>query len=114
MVDESPINPSSVTPRVTGKFSTPVSLGDTAEQPFSSRYSWIPSIFKVSEDGRDVQIESYISGLGPRNRFPGLYRIIEKIFLFALPHLERTTEFNYQYRDSAAGKSIHFSPLRHS
>lgn len=73
-------------------------------QPLSSQYSWIPSLFNISEDGQDVQIESYINGLGPRERFPRLYRVIEKVFLFALPHLERTTEFEYDYEDSASGE----------
>jgi hypothetical protein len=56
-----------------------------------SKYSWIPSTFRVSDDGLDVRIESYINGLGSRDQYPLLYRLIEKTFLLALPHFERMT-----------------------
>ncbi|KAG5221930.1 4-coumarate CoA ligase [Salix suchowensis] len=52
--------------------------------PHESIYAWIPSIFTVSEGGNDVSIDSYINGLGPRNQFPTLYRLLEKVFLFIL------------------------------
>jgi hypothetical protein len=74
-----------------------------------SEYAWVPSIFRVSDDGTDVQIKSYINGLGPREDFPILYRLIEKVFLLALPHLERTLYGQYvfwdSYRESPAGVS---------
>ncbi|KAF4564880.1 hypothetical protein EYR36_002823 [Pleurotus pulmonarius] len=38
----------------------------------SSAYAWIPSVFTVSDDGRDVHIDSYINGLGPREDYPTL------------------------------------------
>jgi hypothetical protein len=60
-----------------------------------SKHSWIPSIFHVSDDGLDVRIKSYINGLGPRDRFPILYALIEKVFLLALPHFERTLDFQH-------------------
>ncbi|KAJ6594273.1 hypothetical protein B0H19DRAFT_1246959 [Mycena capillaripes] len=68
----------------------------------SSRYAWLPTVFNVSDDGKDVRIqsESYISGLGPREHFPRLYRLIEKIFLLALPHFKRTLDFQYEYEES--------------
>jgi hypothetical protein len=49
---------------------------------FESRYAWLPAVFHVADDGRDVRIDpnSYINGLGPRSRFPVLYRLIEKVF----------------------------------
>ncbi|KAJ7284565.1 hypothetical protein C8J57DRAFT_1216984 [Mycena rebaudengoi] len=71
-------------------------------QMFSSRYSWIPSVFEVSEDGTNAHIQSYINGLGSREHFPRLYRIIEKVFVLALPHLERTMNFRYKYTESPA------------
>ncbi|KAJ7293978.1 hypothetical protein C8J57DRAFT_1270505 [Mycena rebaudengoi] len=85
------------------KFSTEVEV-DNRHGPdtFTSRYSWIPSVFAVSQDGKDVQIQSYINGLGPREQFPRLYRLIEKIFLLSLPHFERTMSFRYQYSESPA------------
>ncbi|KAL0960958.1 hypothetical protein HGRIS_005958 [Hohenbuehelia grisea] len=64
---------------------------------FESRYGWLPSVFRMSDDGQDVQIQSYINGLGSRERFPDLYRVIEKLFLVALPHFERTLSFEYEY-----------------
>ncbi|KAJ7680683.1 hypothetical protein DFH06DRAFT_1315428 [Mycena polygramma] len=66
----------------------------------SSRYAWIPSVFNVSDDGKDVHIQSYINGLGPREHYPRLYRLIEKIFLLSLPHFKRTLEFQYTYKES--------------
>jgi hypothetical protein len=72
------------------RFVTSINTGDRGLARFNSPYSWIPSVFRVSDDGMDVHIESYINGLGPRDDFPVLYRLIEKLFLFALPHLERT------------------------
>jgi ssDNA-specific exonuclease RecJ len=71
---------------------------------FESKYSWIPSIFQVSPDGTDVRIESYINGMGPRDRFPVLYRLIEKVFLLALPHFERTLDFDFTHPESDSGK----------
>lgn len=56
----------------------------------------IPSVFKVSDDGLDVEIEGYINGLGPREQHPTLYRALEQIFLLALPHLERVLAFEYK------------------
>lgn len=70
---------------------------------FRSQYAWIPTIFRISDDGGDVHIDSYINGLGPRKEFPVLYRLIEKTFLFVLPHLQRTLDFKYRQQDSPSG-----------
>ncbi|KAJ7835971.1 hypothetical protein B0H13DRAFT_2288278 [Mycena leptocephala] len=83
-------------------FSTEVSFGSISTTGMSSRYAWIPSIFNVSEDGMDVHIESDINGLGPREHFPRLYRLIEKVFLLTLPHFQQTLEFEYEHDDSPA------------
>ncbi|KAE9395196.1 hypothetical protein BT96DRAFT_159744 [Gymnopus androsaceus JB14] len=63
-----------------------------------SSYAWIPSIFKVSPDGTDVEIDSYINGLGKREEFPSLFRMIEKMFLLALPHFEKTMKQSARYQ----------------
>ncbi|KAF7364731.1 Heat shock 70 kDa protein 12B [Mycena venus] len=84
-------------------FSTDLSSGHQ-EQTFTSRYAWIPAVFQVADDGRDVRIEpdSYINGLGPRARFPALYRLIEKVFFATLPHLKQTLCFDYIYYESSS------------
>ncbi|KAF7334430.1 Heat shock 70 kDa protein 12B [Mycena venus] len=84
-------------------FSTDVVMGDQ-DETFTSRYAWIPAVFQVADDGRDVRIEpnSYINGLGPRARFPVLYRLIEKVFLATLPHLKQTLGFDYIYSESSS------------
>ena len=86
-----------------GKFSTKM-YPNRNPLSLESKYSWMPSIFRVSDDGKDVHISSYINGLGPRDRFPVLYRLIEKAFLVVLPHLERTLDFKYQYKDRPSGE----------
>ncbi|KAJ7284557.1 hypothetical protein C8J57DRAFT_1708995 [Mycena rebaudengoi] len=84
-------------------FSTEVAVGASYPIRLKSRYAWIPSVFEVSEDGKDAHIQSYINGLGPREHFPRLYRLIEKIFVLALPHFERTMNFKYQYIEPSSG-----------
>lgn len=78
---------------------------------FESRYAWVPSVFHISEDGLDVSIKSYINGLGPRERHPDLYRLIEKVFLIVLPQLERTIEWKYEYEMTPARKYL-FRPSK--
>ena len=73
---------------------------------FESIYSWIPSVFRVSEDGLDVHIESYINGLGPREQYPVLYRVVEKLFLVALPLLERTLALEFHVENSRSGEQL--------
>ncbi|KAH7869156.1 uncharacterized protein C8R40DRAFT_1131513 [Lentinula edodes] len=83
-------------PTVEGKFYTKLSsLSDTE---MISTYAWIPSVFKVSPDGTDVHIDGYINGLGTREEHPGLFRVIEKMFLLALPHFEKTVEKAQEYK----------------
>ncbi|KAL0950704.1 hypothetical protein HGRIS_007481 [Hohenbuehelia grisea] len=73
-------------------------LSGIRDYDFESRYGWLPSTFRMSEDGQNVHIQSYINGLGPRERFPDLYQLIEQLFLIALPHFERTLRFEYVYK----------------
>ncbi|KAG9221185.1 hypothetical protein CCMSSC00406_0007359 [Pleurotus cornucopiae] len=97
----SPVNPGVTLPRLEqGEFRTAQFTAYDFE--FASRYAWIPSVFHVSDDGQDVHIESYINALGPRERHPDLYRLIEKVFLVVLPQLERTREWDYSYEESAS------------
>jgi hypothetical protein len=74
------------------------------DDTFESRYAWLLTVFHVADDGRDVRIDpnSYINGLGPRSRFPVLYRLIEKVFLATLPHLKKTLGFEYTCTESPA------------
>ncbi|KAJ3751513.1 hypothetical protein DFH05DRAFT_196656 [Lentinula detonsa] len=78
-----------------GKFRTEISTLDTQEM--ASLFAWIPSVFKVSPDGTDVHIDSYINGLGTREQYPSLFRTIEKLFLLALPHFEKTMKISEVY-----------------
>ncbi|KAE9395192.1 hypothetical protein BT96DRAFT_159552 [Gymnopus androsaceus JB14] len=83
-----------------GMFRTQLSTVDEGwdREIMTSSYAWIPSVFKVSQDGTDVHIDSYINGLGNREQFPGLFRVLEKIFLVSLPHFERTMEQSSRYK----------------
>lgn len=79
-------------------------------QNMISSYAWIPSVFRISPDGTDAHIESYINGLGTREQYPGLFRVIEQMFLLALPHFEKTLRTSYEYRAeySPSGLLSHF------
>ncbi|KAL0961436.1 hypothetical protein HGRIS_006381 [Hohenbuehelia grisea] len=102
VAQETPVHEGVKNPPLTdGKFSTTVvhALADSLyPDPIihKSKCAWIPSIFKVSDDGKSARIESYINGLGPREDFPDMYRIIEELFVTALPHFERTTKCELQ------------------
>ncbi|KAF5384697.1 hypothetical protein D9757_006244 [Collybiopsis confluens] len=82
-------------PTSDGKFHT--GIGNLYSYELSSRFAWIPSVFKISPDGTDVHIDSYINGLGTREEFPSLFRVLEKMFLLALPHFEKTKEMSESY-----------------
>ncbi|KAL4254205.1 DUF4246 domain-containing protein [Pleurotus pulmonarius] len=99
IVDSSPVAPG-VTPH-SGAYSTMISTEDILVT-HESIYAWIPSLFTVSEDGKNVSIDSYINGLGPRDRFPTLYRLLEKIFLFVLPHFEKTLKAKLKSSNSSS------------
>lgn len=102
---KTPIHPSATAPPIyKGRFITSVITQNEYEGSIdhSSAYAWIPSIFTVSDDGKAVQIDSYINGLGPREQYPGLYTLIENVFLCLLPHLERTAELLFEARDTGA------------
>jgi hypothetical protein len=101
----SPITSSaSMPPLRDGKFKTAMVDEWNWNLLFESQYAWIPSVFQISDDGTDVHIQSYINGLGTRDKFPTLYRLIEKVFLVVLPHFEQTLQFRFVHVDSDSGK----------
>lgn len=91
-----------------GQFASAMTIeaddGESIE--FISKYAWIPSTFRVSDDGKDARIESYINGLGSRENFPLLYRLIELVFVLALPHLEKTLAYQYEHKPSDSGTHL--------
>ena len=94
----------SKSPRLDGGQFVTVMEVPGSDRTFESVYSWIPSNFHVSEDGLDVHIESYINGLGPREQYPVLYRLLEKQFLLALPHFERTLGCEFEASLTPSGE----------
>lgn len=52
-----------------------------------SKYQWLPSIFRVGEDGK-TSIESYINNLD-RKKYPDLYQSLAQLFDIFLPHFEQ-------------------------
>lgn len=71
-------------------------------------------MFNISPDGTDVHIDSYINGLGHREEFPGLFRVLEKMFLLSLPYFEKTTEqsIDYDPQESPSGSSFGLCGIR--
>ncbi|KAL4258731.1 hypothetical protein AB1N83_009773 [Pleurotus pulmonarius] len=101
IAEKTPIHPSATVPLLhNGRFKTSVlsRSEDYSSVHHSSAYAWIPSVFTVSDDGRDVHIDSYINGLGPREDYPTLYAIIENVFLCLLPHFERMRSASFGSR----------------
>lgn len=100
-----PLHPGGPPPPLSedGLFETAMHL-EWNDTEYESTFAWIPSIFKVSEDGLDVRIESYINGLGPRKNYETLYRLIERAFLIALPHLERSLTTPIKREVSSSGE----------
>ncbi|KAJ7454732.1 hypothetical protein FB451DRAFT_1373392 [Mycena latifolia] len=96
VLGESPLDDTSKSSLLPSIYATEVTLGHETTE-LRSQYAWIPTLFNVSDDGKDVHIQSYINGLGPREHFPRLYRIVEKVFLLALPHFESTLGFEYKH-----------------
>ena len=79
-------------------------LSTTAEYPTEDSYlstqSWIPSVFIVNENATDARIEGYINGLGRREYFPDIYRLVEKVFILCLPHFGKTLEDGNKFEDA--------------
>jgi hypothetical protein len=102
LANETPTLGSAAYPKLQGgMFRTTMSPNIT----FASPFSWIPTTFRISADGKDAHIESHINGLGPRESYPLLYTLIAKVFLFVLPHFQRTLDANFSPQNSSSGKS---------
>jgi hypothetical protein len=102
MADVTPL-PESVTPAYTtnGKFMTSMEeKRDSDDQCviFESDYAWIPSVIQISPEGNHAVIDSYINGLGTREQFPTLFRLIEQVFELAIPLLEKTISSDMPHR----------------
>jgi hypothetical protein len=107
MADVTPL-PDSVTPPPTtkGKFVTSMEEKHEYEDEsvdFESAYAWIPSVIQVSSQGNHAVIDSYINGLGTREQFPTLFRLIEQVFELALPLLEKTISFDMLHGSETSG-----------
>jgi hypothetical protein len=119
MADVTPL-PRSVTPAYTtnGKFMTSMEEKHEFEDQcviFESAYAWIPSVIQISPKGNHAVIDSYINGLGTREQFPILFRLIEQVFELALPLLEKTISFDVlRGIENSACKSIRSSHRRKS
>jgi hypothetical protein len=68
-------------------------------------------VFRVFEDGHQVEIRDYLNGLGPRERSPVLYRLIEQVFRFAMPMLEKTVEHDFEKTSENATCEFHSADL---
>jgi hypothetical protein len=70
-----------------------------------------PSVFRVFEDGHQVEIRDYLNGLGPRERSLVLYRMIEQVFWFAMPMLEKTVKQYFNKTSENATCEFHSTDL---
>jgi hypothetical protein len=100
MADVTPLNDGAVPPRThDGKFVTTMNQKhpyNDEEATLKSAFAWIPTVFQISKDGQHAEIQGYINGLGPRERFPVLYRLIEQTFRIAMPMLEKTVGHTFE------------------
>jgi hypothetical protein len=99
MADVTLINDWALPPRTyDGKFATMMDPGypHKKKTTLESAFAWIPTVFKISEDGQRVEIQDYINGLGPREHFPVLYQLIEQVFRIAIPMLEKTLAHTFE------------------
>jgi hypothetical protein len=97
MADVTPIPPSvTPPPTVNGRFITQMREKHESESEvdMESVYAWVPAVFSVSEDGSDVSLEGYINGLGTRQQYPVMYKLVETVFKVVMPILERTVCFD--------------------
>jgi hypothetical protein len=98
MAESTPLSDTAVhPPTLDGKFVTHMHEkheSNSDEATMKSAYAWIPSVFTVSKDGRDVSIGGYINGLGTREQYPVLFRVLEQVFKVVMPVLERAVYFN--------------------
>lgn len=68
---------------------------DSSDVPsycWSSKYQWLPANVAFQDDGT-VRFKSYINNLHP-NRYPGIYRALERLIETALPMWDQCLENN--------------------
>ncbi|KAH8919819.1 hypothetical protein BT69DRAFT_1299897 [Atractiella rhizophila] len=54
----------------------------------SDSFSWLPTPFEISEDGKSCKISSYINNLDPK-KYSEVYKVLEDIFPRFIPMFER-------------------------
>ncbi|KAI0021677.1 hypothetical protein F4780DRAFT_778460 [Xylariomycetidae sp. FL0641] len=69
--------------------------GSTPAEFWSHRFQWLPSNVAFQEDG-SVKLTSYVNGIHP-NKFPDVYRTIEKLIQAALPAWDQCLVENVSY-----------------
>jgi hypothetical protein len=96
MANATPISPTiAQAPTREGKFTTYMKEIDewqSRSATMASAFAWIPTVFAVSQDGKDVSIDGYINGIGSREQYPVLYKLLEEVFKIVVPMLERTVK----------------------
>lgn len=82
-------------------FSYGVGAGTVPPEYWSDTYQWLPSNVAFQDDGT-VRFTSYINNLHP-NKFPQIYRTIEKLIETALPAWDQCLSLasGYNKRDGA-------------
>jgi hypothetical protein len=98
VADITPLSPRATPPfTVDGRFVTHMrEKHESMDQQvdLQSAYAWIPAVFSVSADGRNVSLEGYINGLGTREQYPVMFKLVEEVFKVVMPILERTVCFD--------------------
>ncbi|KAG8731665.1 hypothetical protein FRC11_002997 [Ceratobasidium sp. 423] len=83
-------DPTSLAARLEPPPSMPDGYSPTATDYFvSKRFQWLPTDFKVSQDGKSVKSESYINNLHPVEHVD-LHKAIEDLIAAYIPLFERT------------------------
>jgi hypothetical protein len=102
MVNVTPLPKGVDTPEtIEGRIKTMMALGEGAINLFSN-FGWIPTVFQASKDGQQFEIQDYINGLGPREHFPVLFKLIEQAFRIAMPMLEKAVSRKFERTQSAS------------
>jgi hypothetical protein len=118
MADMTPLLPNVMEPKTeNGKFKTMLRGTHPAyddSHKLVSAFAWIPAIFAVSDDGRSVEIDGYINGLGSRKQYPLVYDLLEQTFLVVMPLLEKAASHEFEVKESASRRYRHeqHSPKR--
>jgi hypothetical protein len=85
------------------RFRYGVGSGEVPPQYWSNTYQWLPANLAFQKDGT-VKFTSYINNLHP-NRYPDIYRTIEKLVETALPAWDQCLAFSAGYEgNEGAGR----------